>query len=99
MKLVKKETVVRQRKSQDDIGSFEVINPQPISYDEGIVDIPAFTARCDKTVYVDFLRNNRPYIIHIHALMGLHKEFVEAAKELGIKTVFSIHDFFLYARR
>lgn len=96
MKLVKKETVVRQRKSQDVIGNFEVINPQSISYDEGFVDIPTITARCDKTVYVDFLRNNRPDIIHVHTLMGLYKEFMEAAKELGIKTVFSIHDFFLY---
>lgn len=94
MKLFKKETVVRQRKSQNGIGSFEIINPLPVPYDEGIIDIPEFTARCDKVVFVNFLRNNRPDIIHVHTLMGLHKEFMEAAKERGIKTVFSIHDFF-----
>lgn len=94
MKLVKKETTVRRRKSQNGIGSFEIINPLPVPYDEGITDIPEFTARCDKTVFADFLRNNRPDIIHVHTLMGLHKEFMETAKELEIKTVFSLHDFF-----
>lgn len=94
MKFMKKKTVVIQRKSQNDIANFEIINPLPISYDEGIVNISAFTARCDKAVYIDFLRKSRPDIIHIHTLMGLHKEFVEVAKELRIKIIFSIHDFF-----
>ncbi|MTV69865.1 glycosyl transferase family 1, partial [Streptococcus pneumoniae] len=33
-------------------------------------------------------------VIHIHSLIGLHKEFIEVAKELGIKTVFTSHDYY-----
>ena len=37
---------------------------------------------------------NKVVVIHIHSLIGLHKEFLEVAKELGIKTVFTSHDYY-----
>lgn len=87
-------TRIKKNKSIDNIGSFEVINPTPVSYDEGIVDIQAFEVEGDLQVYERFLENLRPEIIHIHTLMGLHKNFLIAAKKLCIKTVFTTHDFF-----
>ena len=49
---------------------------------------------CDKKIYYDFLQNLNPDVIHIHTLMGLHREFMEAANELNIKVVFTSHDYF-----
>lgn len=94
MKLFDKSVQVMERKSQNGIRSFEVINPLPISYDEGIVEIEAFTKRCDKNSYVEILNKFKPDVIHVHTLMGLHKEFMESAKGQGIRTVFTVHDFF-----
>ena len=76
------------------IQSFEVINPLPISYDEGITAISAFTLDAGSTAYKNLLRTYKPDVIHIHTLMGLHSSFLDAAREMNIRTVFSAHDFF-----
>lgn len=77
-----------------DIQSFEVINPLPVPFDEGIMDIVAFTKNAEKKVYKRLLDNFRPDVIHVHTLMGLHKSFLESAKENKIRLVFTAHDFF-----
>lgn len=94
IQLVCKHTTIKKNKMVDGIANFEVINPTPVSYDEGIVDIPAFTNPGDLKVYEQFLQFVHPDVIHIHTLMGLHKNFLVAAKKRGIKTVFTTHDFF-----
>lgn len=76
------------------ITSLEVINPIPVSYDEGISDIPAFTKNVDSSVYEELLDSFRPDVIHIHTLMGLHKNFLSIAKKHRIRLVFTAHDFF-----
>lgn len=78
----------------DNIHSFEIKNPLPVSYDEGILDIDRFMANGDIAVYNRLLLEWSPDIIHIHTFMGLHRAFLEAAKARGIKMVFSAHDFF-----
>lgn len=94
MKLLDKKVAVKFHGENQGIGSWEIINPLPISYDEGIADIKAFTERGDRKVYLEALAQIKPDVVHIHTLMGLHGEFVDAAKELGIRTVFTVHDFF-----
>ena len=94
MRLLKRHISIKHRKPCQGIDSWEIINPLPISYDEGIVDIEAFTAPCDKVAFDNFLEEHCPDIIHIHTLMGLHCEFINAAKEFHIKVIFSVHDFF-----
>lgn len=94
MKLFNKAVGVRNSSDFENIKSFELINSLPISYDEGIENILAFTASCDGAVYRKFLETLKPDVVHIHTFMGLHKEFLEEAKKLEIRTVFSVHDFF-----
>ena len=94
IQLLGKHTKIEKSRSVDGIANFEVINPTPVSYDEGIVDIPAFTDPGDLKVYEQFLQFVHPEVIHIHTLMGLHKNLLVAAKRMGIKTVFTTHDFF-----
>ena len=76
------------------IQSFEVINPLPISYDEGIQEFDAYMHDDGKEAYDKLLSEYAPNVIHIHTLMGLHKSFLEAAKVKGIRLVFTAHDFF-----
>lgn len=86
---------LKKGKNVDGIGSYEVVNPLPVPLDEGIVDVELFMEECpNPETYRRFLENYNPKVIHIHTLMGLHKEFVEIAKSLGIKLVFSSHDYF-----
>ena len=94
MRIFNKTVSIKKRSNFEAIESYELINPLPISYDEGIQNIPAFTATVDGKVYKEFLLKYQPDVIHLHTFMGLHKEFLEAAKELNIRAVFSVHDFF-----
>lgn len=80
--------------SGQDILSFEVINPLPVSFDEGIADIAAFTKNVKTEAYRRLLDNFQPDVVHVHTLMGIHKSFLEAAKEKKIRLVFTAHDFF-----
>lgn len=80
--------------SGQDILSFEVINPLPVSFDEGIADIAAFTKNVEAEAYRRLLDSFQPDVIHVHTLMGLHKSFLEAAKNKKIRLVFTAHDFF-----
>lgn len=80
--------------SGQDIQSFEVINPLPVSFDEGIADIAAFTKNVEAEAYRRLFDNFQPDVIHVHTLMGLHKSFLEAAKDKKIRLVFTAHDFF-----
>jgi glycosyltransferase involved in cell wall biosynthesis len=92
--LINRATEIRRRKPINGILSYEIINPLPVPLDEGIKDINSYTAKCDKKIFLDFFINIKPDAIHVHTLMGLHKEFLAAAKELSIKIVYTTHDFF-----
>lgn len=98
MKIVNQKVTIRKRENvrwnDQDILSFEVINPLPVSFDEGIVDIAAFTQNTEEKVYKQLLDKFQPDVIHVHTLMGLHKSFLEVAKDEKIRLVFTTHDFF-----
>lgn len=85
---------IKKRKSIGGIENYEIINPLPVPLDEGIRDFELFTKSANEEVYSAFLSSVKADAIHIHTLMGLHKEFIEAADKLKIKTVFTTHDYF-----
>lgn len=76
------------------IQSFEIINPLPVPYDEGISAFHSFEKDAGKDAYKKLLRSFQPEVIHIHTLMGLHRSFLEAAREYKIRCVFTTHDYF-----
>lgn len=94
MCLIKKKVQIINRCNFQGIINYELINPLPVPLDEGIIDCSAFMKSCNDSVYFDFFREIKPDIIHIHTLMGMHQEFIEATKQLNIKTVFTTHDYF-----
>lgn len=94
MRYISKDVKIKKNESVNGIQSYEIINPLPIPLDEGIRDFDAYTKKGNKKIYEQFLKKVDPQVIHIHTLMGLHYEFVDAAKKLGIKTIFTSHDYF-----
>lgn len=85
---------IKKRKKIDGIRSLELINPLPVSLDEGIAEVDAFMRPCDSSLYIAFLNHEKPDVIHIHTLMGLHREFVQAANQCKIRIVMTTHDYF-----
>lgn len=85
---------VKRRRDAGRIENYELINPLPVPLDEGIACPEIYTRPCDKAVYRSFLSKLRPDAIHIHTLMGLHRELVMVAGEMGVRTVFTTHDYF-----
>ncbi len=83
-----------RRKEISGIHSYELINPLPVALDEGVADPAAYMVPCKNEAYEEFLKKLQPDAIHIHTLMGLHREFLAAAKKLGIPTVFTSHDYY-----
>ena len=93
-RMTDKETKIKKKKKKYDIVNYEIINPLPVSLLGGIKDVEAFTKPCEINVFLDFLKEEKYEVIHLHTLMGLAVEFLEAAKRLGIKLVFTTHDYF-----
>lgn len=94
IKLFSKETKIRRHDPVEGIGNYEVINPTPVPFDEGIKNFDAFMQPGDTRAYIILLSQIKPEVIHIHTLMGLHKSFLNVAKGNGIRLVFTTHDFF-----
>lgn len=94
MNLIRNKTIIKDRGHVNGIRSFEIVNPLPIPYDEGISDIESFIRNVPESVYEPFLKKVSPNIIHLHTLMGIHKAFLLSAKKMDIKLVFTAHDFF-----
>lgn len=91
---INKTVRIKKKKTWNSIDNFEIINPLPIALDEGVLNVPAYTRQIVSDVYTDFLREYNPDVIHIHTLMGLHQEFLNASQKLKIKTVFTSHDYY-----
>lgn len=94
MGFIDKKLRIRQGKPWNDVQSFEVINPLPVALDEGIRDVKAYTQTVDAKTYEKLLNGYKPDVIHIHTLMGLHSEFLDVAKKMDIRTVFTSHDYY-----
>lgn len=98
IKYINKEVNIKKHKNvilkNQSIYSFEVINPLPVSFDEGIADVSAFMLDARTNVYEKLLDVFQPDVIHVHTLMGLHKSFLQVAREKKIRLVFTAHDYF-----
>jgi glycosyltransferase involved in cell wall biosynthesis len=73
---------------------YEILNSLPVSIGAGIASPKEFMSPRDKKPFREFLSALRPDVFHLHSLIGLPKELTEAAKEFGIKVVFTTHDYF-----
>ncbi|WP_430477053.1 glycosyltransferase [Bacillus cereus] len=91
---ISKKVSIKRNKPYEGIGVYELVNPLPISLLNGINQPQLFMKKVDRGIYKGYLKKINPDVIHVHTLMGIHKEFFEAAKELSIKVIFTTHDYF-----
>jgi glycosyltransferase involved in cell wall biosynthesis len=93
--IVNRETrITKNKKITSSIEHFQLINSLPLPLFRGIKQPEDFMMDGPSDVYLRFLQEVKPDVIHIHTLMGIHKEFFESAKNLGIKMVYTSHDYF-----
>lgn len=94
MRIFNQSTIIKRRRDISGIKNYELINPLPVSLDEGITEFDAYMKQCDSTIYEVFLKTVKPNVVHIHTLMGIHKEFIDVTQKLNIRTVFTTHDYY-----
>lgn len=92
--LINRTSSIGYYKKYLDIDVYEIINPLPVPLLNGISHPKEFMRECDKSIFQKFLKKNSIEIVHIHTLMGLYKEFLEACNELNIKVFYTSHDYF-----
>ncbi|WP_143606644.1 glycosyltransferase [Thermosipho atlanticus] len=80
-------------KVQEKLPVYQIINSHPVNL-SGIGNPSDFIKEKKENNYRDFLKKNNIEILHVHSLMGFPKELLDEAKNLGIKTIFSAHDYF-----
>ncbi|MPQ43967.1 glycosyltransferase [Clostridium tarantellae] len=85
---------IKKYKEHKNIKVFELINPLPVPLLNGTKESKKFMVTASKDIYKKFLKHINVEVVHIHTLMGMHMEFLEACRELNIKTVYSTHDYF-----
>lgn len=76
------------------IQSIELINSLPLPLIGNIGNPSDFMVPVDPTIFEEFLKKEKPDVIHVHTLMGLYTEFISVAKKLNIRLVFTTHDYF-----
>lgn len=85
---------IEEKSERFGIKTFGLVNSLPLALFGGIATPSDFMMKSDKKIFLDFLRKLKPEVIHIHSLIGLHKEFLEAAKNLNIQIIYSTHDYY-----
>lgn len=91
---INKKNKIRYYKKYFKIDVYEMVNPLPVPLLDGISFPKEFMKKCDKNIFLEFLTKNNIQVVHIHTLMGLYIEFLEACNELNIKVFFTSHDYF-----
>lgn len=77
-----------------DSGLFKINNSLPVPITYGIDEPTRYFCKTEIRIYKTWLEKFKLDVIHVHSFMGIHKEFFEAAKELGIRLIFTTHDYF-----
>ncbi|CDM69230.1 group 1 glycosyl transferase [Clostridium bornimense] len=94
IKMIDNEPKIRYYSRHKNINVYEIINPLSVPLMKGTKDLDMFMKKSNKEVFVKFLQNTKIEIVHIHTIMGLFVEFLEACKELNLKIVYTTHDYF-----
>lgn len=87
-------SLIKFYKFQESLPVYKITNPQPVLLYSGVDNPEKFIEKKPNNNYKDFLNKNKIDIIHVHSLMGLPLELLLEAKKIGIKTVFTTHDYF-----
>lgn len=94
MRYFRKKIKILKKKRENQQYSYELVNPLPVPLLEGVKDISAYIAACDSEVFRKFLKEEMPDVLHVHTFMGLYEELLDAAKDAGVRIVYTTHDYY-----
>ncbi len=89
-----RKTKIEKQPPYFQIENYELLNPKPVPLLNGVKDVSAFISKGEISPYMDFLRKLCPDVIHVHTLMGIHREFFEAGAKLHIPMIYTVHDYY-----
>lgn len=94
--ILKRKSYIKKSKkfNYSNIQLFELINSLPLPLFGGIKEPKDFMTKTSSRIYESFLKYLDVDVIHVHTLMGIHKEFFEVAKKMNTKIVFTSHDYY-----
>ncbi|MBU3159409.1 hypothetical protein KPL37_06530 [Clostridium frigoris] len=84
---------IKKNKSFNNIKVYEINNPISATLLNGEYDPKISLKHMGFNIYSDFLKAIKVNIIHIHTLVNLDEEFISAANKIGIKIIFTSHDY------
>lgn len=76
------------------IACYRIFNPQYVTNGFGIKCPEAFMDRRPTGSYLKWLKRENPDIFHVHSLMGLDIQLLEAAKHLRLPMIYTTHDYY-----
>ena len=92
--IIDKKVSIKKIDQKNRFKLFAIDNAHPIPLFSGVTDVELYTKKTDIAIFSTFLKDNHIDIVHIHSLMGLHLELLQAAKILKIPVFFTTHDFY-----
>lgn len=73
---------------------YSIVNPLPVSEGRKVNNIDLLYQEGNQDVYMNFLQEINPDVIHIHSMMGLHLSFLKTSHEMHIPVVYTTHDYY-----
>lgn len=73
---------------------YELINPLPVALLDGVREPEIYYKKRDRVYFYNWLLKNKFDILHVHTLMGLPYELIDAADALNIKIIYVTHDYY-----
>ena len=89
-----KKTRIKKEKKNGSVNVFSISNPLPLPMMFGLQNYDYIYRKTNINIWINFLKNNNIKIIHLHTLMGIYEEFIDAANELSIPILYTTHDYF-----
>lgn len=88
------QTTVKRINSVGNIKIYVLKNPLPISINSGFYSYRAFMKKKEVSKVIQFLKDNKIEIIHLHTVSGFPLELImEIKKMLNIKLFYTTHDY------
>lgn len=92
--LLSSKVSIKREKDKQGVPVYSIINPLSLPMMFGLKDKEYLTKHTPTSMWRNFFEKNKVEVIHIHTMIGLYEEFIDAANELNIPTIYTTHDYF-----
>ncbi len=93
-RLLSSKVSIKREKNKKGVPVYSIVNPLSLPMLFGLKDKEYLTKHTLTSMWKNFFEKNKIEVIHIHTMIGLYEEFIDAANELNIPTIYTTHDYF-----